>query len=73
MENSRRRLTLNGYQLTLVIAGSLLVILGLTGLLSFIDVIMPLARIGRNYIPMAPDTGLIFLAFGIAFLFNDSF
>jgi len=72
MENSRRRLTLNGYQLTLVIAGSLLVILGLTGLLSFIDVIMPLAQIGRNYIPMAADTGLIFLIFGMGFIFNES-
>jgi len=72
MENSRRRLTLNGYQLTLVVAGSLLVILGLTGILSFIDLILPLARIGRNYIPMAPDAGLISLTFGIAFLLNDS-
>jgi len=65
MNYTRKKTTKPAYYLTMQVAGAVLVLLGLAGMLSFIDFFLELARISKEYIPMAPDTGLIFLIYGV--------
>ncbi|MFA6128978.1 MAG: PAS domain-containing sensor histidine kinase [Bacteroidales bacterium] len=58
----------NGFNLGLALPGLALVLLGAIGLLSFIDFFLILARIRKDYIPMAPDTGLIFFLYGLVLM-----
>jgi len=54
------------------VAGAVLVLLGLAGMLSFIDFFLELSRIRKEYIPMAPDTGLIFLIYGALLIIEST-
>ncbi len=58
----------SGYNLGLALPGLVLVLLGAIGLLSFMDFFLILARIKKDYIPMAPVTGLIFFLYGLVLL-----
>jgi len=53
-------------------AGAVLVLLGLVGMLSFINFFLELSRIRKEYIPMAPDTGLIFLIYGALIIIEST-
>jgi len=64
MNNPGKKATKPTHYHAMQAAGVILVLLGLTGMLSFIDFFLVLARIRKEYIPMAPDTGLIFLIYG---------
>jgi len=59
------------YNLGLALPGLVLMLLGAIGLLSFVDFFLLLARIRTDYIPMAPDTGLIFFIYGLVMVIES--
>lgn len=50
---------------TLLSMGFILILLGCIGVFSITEFFLALARIRKDYIPMAPDTGFLFITFGI--------
>jgi len=60
------------YYLTIQVMGGILIILGSMAVLSFMDFFLIMARIKEDYIPMAPDTGLIFVLYGIVLLIEGA-
>lgn len=60
------------FHVTLVVTGAIIILLGLIGLLGFIDEIQPLARFGKSYIPIAPDTGAALFLFGLGFVLEGT-
>jgi|GEM_PF-1048611 len=59
---------LNSFQVTLVVCGAIMILLGLVGIFSFMDFVRPIASVATKYTAMAGDTGVVFLLFGIAFI-----
>lgn len=56
----------------MILTGSVLILFGTIGILSFNSFFLQLTRIRTEYIPMAPDTGVLFLLYGILLIVESA-